>query len=72
MKKWYRSRTLWINFLLAMGVVLEANFGLLQALLGPKAYLAGMTVIAGGNFLLRFATTLPIVAPPPDTGATGE
>lgn len=59
-KAWWQSRTLWINFILAMSTVFEANFGLLQAALGPHAYLGGMTAIAGVNFMLRFITTQPL------------
>ena len=59
-KRWWKSRTLWLNFILAMSTVFEAHFGLLQAALGQHAYLFGMTMIAGVNFLLRFATTQPL------------
>lgn len=60
-KKWWKSWTLWVNAALAMGTVAEAHFDLLQAVLGPKAYLAGMTIIAGINFVLRFKTSEAIV-----------
>lgn len=64
-KKWWKSSTLWVNALLAMGTVLEANFGLVQAALGPKTYLVGMSLIAGVNFILRFKTSQPIIEKKP-------
>ena len=60
MKRWWMSRTLWLNTALAVGTVLEANLGLLRDALGPKSYLAALAVAAAGNFVLRFLTTQPI------------
>lgn len=59
-KQWWKSKTLWLNTFVAVGVVFEANFGLLQATLGPKSYLGAMSLVAGVNFVLRFLTTEPI------------
>ena len=62
-KAWWKSKTLWLNTAVAIGTVLEANFGTLQASLGPKAYLAAAALIAGANFALRFLSTQPLVEP---------
>jgi hypothetical protein len=60
-KRWWKSKTLWFNTAAAIGTVVEANFGVLQASLGPKVYVIGMGAVAGVNFMLRFATSQPIV-----------
>jgi hypothetical protein len=59
-KRWWKSKTLWLNTAVAVGTVVEANFGLLQAKLGAQSYLAAAGLVAGANFLLRFLTTQPI------------
>lgn len=59
-KRWWKSKVLWVNALLAVGTVVEANFGLLQAKLGPQSYLAVAGLIAGVNFVLRTITTQPL------------
>jgi heme A synthase len=63
-KPWWKSKTLWLNTLLAAGVVVEANIGLLQAKLGAQAYLAVAGFAAAANCFLRFITTQPIVEEP--------
>ena len=60
MKRWWMSRTLWLNTALAVGTVVEANLGLLRDALGPKSYLGLLALAAGANFVLRFLTTRPI------------
>ena len=59
-KPWWQSRTLWLNTALAIGVVVEANLGLLRDALGPRSYLAAMALAAGANFALRFLTSQSI------------
>ena len=59
-KRWWRSRTLWLNALLAAGTVLEANLGLLRDSLGASGYLVLIAVAAASNAFLRFLTTGPI------------
>lgn len=60
MKRWWMSRTLWLNTALAVGTVVEANLGLLRDALGARSYLAALALAAGANFVLRFLTTQPI------------
>lgn len=64
MKAWYKSRTLWFNFLLVMGTVAEANLGMLNAMFGPKCYYFAMIFAAGLNFWLRTITALPVTTAP--------
>lgn len=56
-KAWWKSKTLWFNTAVAIGTVVEANVGVLQSSVGPKAYVALAGLVAGVNFVLRFATT---------------
>lgn len=57
MKKWYRSKTLWLNVLLAAGTVAEANLGLVRDFFGPVAYLSILSFAAAANAVLRVVTT---------------
>jgi hypothetical protein len=59
-KKWWKSKTLWVNAISAALVVAEANFGLVREQLGPSAYLGGMAALAGINCFLRTITTQAI------------
>lgn len=57
MKKWYQSKTLWVNAIAAMLVALEAGTGLLQPLLPMDLYTSlavGLPII---NALLRVVTS---------------
>ena len=60
MKKWYRSKTLWLNALLAAGTVIEAHLGLIQSYMGPTYYLAVIGAAAAANAVLRVLTAEPI------------
>lgn len=57
MKKWYRSKTLWLNALLAAGTVAEANLGLIRDFFGPVAYLSILSFAAAANAVLRVVTS---------------
>ena len=59
-KKWWKSKTLWLNALLAAGTVVEANLGLLQSLLGPTYYLGIIGAVAAANAVLRVVTSEPV------------
>ncbi len=59
-KKWWHSKTLWLNALLAAGTVLEANLGLLRDSFGPSGYLVLIALAAGSNAFLRFLTSQPV------------
>jgi hypothetical protein len=59
-KKWWKSKTLWVNAIFAATTVAEANLGLLQAQLGAQSYLGVMGAMAFVNCILRVITTQPI------------
>jgi hypothetical protein len=62
MKPWYKSKTLWVNILVAVLATLEASTGLLQPYLPNHWYVAvavGLPVI---NVVLRIITTQGIKA----------
>ena len=56
-KKWYKSRTLWLNSAFAALTAVEAGLHLLQSTVGPSAYLVIAGLVAGGNMILRTLTT---------------
>jgi len=60
-KKWWKSKTLWLNAAVAAGAIVEANFALLQGTFGPKYFVPVVGLVAGANFVLRYLTTQPIV-----------
>ena len=56
MKKWYKSRTLWLNAAFAALTAVEAGLHLLQSQVGASAYLVIAGLVAGGNMMLRILT----------------
>ena len=59
-KQWWKSKTLWLNAILAAGTVIEANLGTVQALLGPTYYLTLIGATAALNAVLRVVTSEPL------------
>jgi hypothetical protein len=57
MKKWYKSKTLWFNILVAMGTAIETSLTLIQGYFDPRVFLALIGLTAGVNVVLRFLTT---------------
>ena len=57
MKKWYKSKTLWFNILVAMGAAVETSLTLIQGYFDPRVFLALIGLTAGVNVVLRFLTT---------------
>ncbi len=55
MKKWFESKTLWVNFAIVL-VGLEQQFPVLEAAIDPKWYGIGLFVIGVANMLLRLVT----------------
>lgn len=53
-KKWFTSKTLWINVVAAFALFLQSQFGYV---LDPvmQGY-----ILAGVNFAIRFVTTKPV------------
>ena len=57
MKKWYKSKTILFNLISMMLIGAEANFALLQPMLGDSAYGVTLFVITMVNIGLRTITT---------------
>jgi hypothetical protein len=60
MKKWYQSKTLWFNVLVAVGTAIEASLSLIQGYFVPRVFFAIIGVTSGVNVLLRFISTTAI------------
>lgn len=56
-KKWWRSKTLWFNVLVAIGTAVEASLSIIQGEFDPKVYLAIVGFVSGINVVLRFIST---------------
>ncbi len=57
MKPWYKSKTLWINIVVAVLASLEATTGLLQPYLPQHWYVAVAVGLPVANVVLRIITT---------------
>lgn len=55
-----KSKTIWLNIIASMLLVLEANLHLLQSNLGNEWYLIVISVLAGANTFLRLVTKSPV------------
>jgi hypothetical protein len=60
MKKWWKSKTLWLNAVSAGFVALEASFGMLREKMSPEHYLVLLGLLAALNAGLRFITSQPV------------
>lgn len=60
MKKWYQSRTIVVNALVAALVALEAGTGLLQQFLPANFYAIVAVGLPVVNAILRVVTSQPI------------
>jgi hypothetical protein len=56
MKKWYKSKTIWINFIIALLTVLEANYDFIKETSQDK-YMYIVIITTAINFWLRTITT---------------
>lgn len=56
-KKWWKSKTLWFNVLVAIGTAVEASLSVIQGNFDPRIYLAIVGVVSGVNVVLRFIST---------------
>jgi len=57
MKKWYKSKVLWFNVVVAIGAAVETSLTLVQGYFDPRVFLALIGLTAGVNVVLRFMTT---------------
>jgi hypothetical protein len=60
MKKWYKSKTLWFNLIVAGLAALETSFHFLQPNIPANIYGILLTVLTVGNAILRVVTTTSI------------
>lgn len=59
-KKWWKSKTLWFNVLVAIGTAAEASLGIIQGYFDPRIYFVLIGIVAGVNVVLRFISTQEI------------
>jgi len=60
MKKWYRSKTLWFNAIVAALVALEASLGQLSSFIPANWYAILAIILPVGNAILRVISTTGI------------
>lgn len=56
-KKWYKSKTMWFNLLVASMLLIEQNINLLQPLLPINLYALVSFIVPLVNMWLRVVTT---------------
>jgi hypothetical protein len=61
MKKWYKSKTLWFNLIVAGLAALETSFHFLQPVIPEIYYGVLITVLTIGNAILRIISTQTII-----------
>jgi hypothetical protein len=59
-KKWWKSKTLWLNVVSAGLLAVEASVGLIKDQFGAQSYLLLLALLAAANAGLRFMTTQAI------------
>lgn len=60
MKRWWKSKTLWLNAISAGLMAIEASIGLIRDHFGAQSYLLLLGLLAAANAFLRFLTTQPV------------
>jgi len=60
-KKWWKSKTLWFNVLVAIGTAVEASLSVIQGNFDPRIYLGIVGLVAGVNVILRFISTQELI-----------
>lgn len=55
-KKWWKSKTLWFNVLVAIGAAFEAALSVIESYFDPRMYFVIIGLIAGVNVILRFVS----------------
>lgn len=59
-KAWWKSRTLWLNFIALLLATAESQIGLLRDVLPINVYALMAIALPALNMLLRVATTAPL------------
>jgi len=57
-KHWYRSKTLWFNFLALVGIILNSQFGIEMD--AETQVAVATSIVAFVNLILRFTTKEPV------------
>jgi hypothetical protein len=57
MKKWFKSKMLWFNFIIGVGAAIEASLSIIQGYFDPRIYLALIALVSGVNMVLRFISS---------------
>ena len=57
MRQWWKSKTLWLNGIVALVAALEVSTGLLKPYVGEDGYVLLMVLLPVANAMLRFITT---------------
>lgn len=60
MKKWWKSKLVWFNVLVAVGAAAEASLHVIADRFSPEVYFGLILMISGVNVVLRFATSTGI------------
>ena len=61
-KKWWKSKTLRFNLLIALGVAVESNLALLHPFIGDAGYAVFAMLVPTVNVGLRFISTTELSA----------
>jgi hypothetical protein len=56
-KKWWKSKTLWLNVVSAGLLAVEASVGLIKEQFGAQSYLLLLALLAAANAGLRFVSS---------------
>ena len=59
-KKWYKSKLVWFNVLVAVGAAAEASLHIIAANFTPNVYFGLILAVTAVNVVLRFATSTGI------------
>lgn len=57
MKQWWKSKTLWLNGIVALVAALEVSTGLLKPYVGEDGYVLLMVLLPAVNAMLRVVST---------------
>lgn len=59
-KKWWKSKLVWFNVLVAIGAAAEGSLHIIADKFSPEVYFGLILLISGINVMLRFATNTGI------------
>lgn len=59
-KKWWKSRLVWFNVIVAVGAAAEGSLHVIADKFAPEVYFGLILIVSGVNVVLRFATSTGI------------